>query len=47
MATVELRNVRKRFGAHEVIHGIDLLIEDHEFIAFVGPSGSGNRPCCV
>ncbi len=41
MATVELKNVRKRFGAHEVIHGIDLLIEDHEFMAFVGPSGSG------
>ena len=41
MATVELRNVRKRFGDHEVIHGIDLMIEDHEFIAFVGPSGSG------
>jgi len=41
MATVELKNVRKKFGAHEVIHGIDLMIEDHEFIAFVGPSGSG------
>src|SRR5208337_2176243 len=41
MATVELRNVRKKFGAHEVIHGIDLLIQDHEFIAFVGPSGCG------
>ncbi|HMD84127.1 MAG TPA: sn-glycerol-3-phosphate ABC transporter ATP-binding protein UgpC [Terriglobia bacterium] len=41
MATVELRNVRKKFGVHEVIHGIDLLIEDQEFIAFVGPSGSG------
>jgi multiple sugar transport system ATP-binding protein len=41
MATVELRNVRKKFGAHEVIHGINLRIEDHEFIAFVGPSGSG------
>lgn len=41
MATVELRNVRKQFGAHEVIHGIDLLIRDHEFMAFVGPSGSG------
>jgi multiple sugar transport system ATP-binding protein len=41
MATVELRNVRKRFGDHEVIHGIDLMIKDHEFIAFVGPSGSG------
>lgn len=41
MAAVELRNVRKRFGRHDVIHGIDLLIRDHEFIAFVGPSGSG------
>jgi ABC-type nitrate/sulfonate/bicarbonate transport system ATPase subunit len=41
MATVELRNVRKQFGNHEVIHGIDLLIQDHEFIAFVGPSGCG------
>jgi multiple sugar transport system ATP-binding protein len=41
MATVELKKVRKKFGAHEVIHGIDLLIEDHEFIAFVGPSGCG------
>jgi len=41
MATIELRNVRKRFGDHEVIHGIDLAIRDHEFISFVGPSGSG------
>jgi multiple sugar transport system ATP-binding protein len=41
MATIELRNVRKRFGSHEVIHGVDLLIRDHEFLAFVGPSGSG------
>ena len=41
MATVELKNVRKRFGAQEVIHGVDLAIHDHEFVAFVGPSGSG------
>jgi multiple sugar transport system ATP-binding protein len=41
MATVELRNVRKKFASHEVIHGIDLLIQDREFIAFVGPSGCG------
>jgi len=41
MATVELKNVRKRFGAHEVIHGVDLAIDDHEFVAFVGPSGCG------
>ncbi len=41
MATIELKSVRKCFGAHEVIHGVDLLINDHEFVAFVGPSGSG------
>jgi multiple sugar transport system ATP-binding protein len=41
MATIELKNVRKRFGTHEVVHGIDLVIADREFMAFVGPSGSG------
>ncbi len=41
MASVELKSVRKRFGHHEVIHGVDLKIEDREFVAFVGPSGSG------
>jgi multiple sugar transport system ATP-binding protein len=41
MATVQLRNVSKRFGQLEVIHGVDLEIADREFVAFVGPSGSG------
>jgi len=41
MATVELQNVRKSFGATEVIHGIDVEIADGEFIVIVGPSGCG------
>ena len=41
MTAIELRNVRKSFGASEVIHGIDLAIEDGEFCVFVGPSGCG------
>ncbi|MGA2275387.1 MAG: sn-glycerol-3-phosphate ABC transporter ATP-binding protein UgpC [Bryobacteraceae bacterium] len=41
MATVELKNVRKRFGPQEVIHGVDLAIADREFVAIVGPSGCG------
>ncbi|MCV0395991.1 MAG: sn-glycerol-3-phosphate ABC transporter ATP-binding protein UgpC [Rhizobiaceae bacterium] len=41
MAKVELRGVVKRFGAVEVVHGIDLEIADREFVVLVGPSGCG------
>ncbi|WGF89772.1 ABC transporter ATP-binding protein [Marinivivus vitaminiproducens] len=41
MATVELRDVRKRFGTIEVVHGVDLAIADGEFVVLVGPSGCG------
>jgi ABC-type sugar transport system ATPase subunit len=36
-----LRDIRKSFGTVDVIHGIDLQIEDGEFVVFVGPSGCG------
>jgi len=38
---LELVDVRKSFGDTEVIHGVDLDIEDGEFVVFVGPSGCG------
>ena len=41
MANVRLRNVRKSFGAVEVIKGVDIDIADGEFVVFVGPSGCG------
>jgi len=41
MATVELNNVKKRFGPIEVIHGVSTTIKDGEFIVIVGPSGCG------
>ncbi len=41
MASIELRNVTKRYGALEVIKGVDLKVEDGEFCVFVGPSGCG------
>ncbi len=41
MAQVELINVIKRFGATEVVHGVNLEIQDDEFIVLVGPSGCG------
>ena len=41
MATVSLRNLVKRYGALEIVHGINLDVADREFIALVGPSGCG------
>ena len=41
MATIKLDGLRKNFGKTEVIHGIDINIEDGEFIVIVGPSGCG------
>ena len=41
MATVTLRDLRKTFGAHAVVHGINLEIADKEFVVLVGPSGCG------
>ncbi|MBI5069993.1 MAG: sn-glycerol-3-phosphate ABC transporter ATP-binding protein UgpC [Deltaproteobacteria bacterium] len=41
MAAVELRGVRKSFGATRVIHGVDVSIADGEFVVLVGPSGCG------
>ncbi len=41
MAGVVLQKVVKRFGEAQVIHGVDLTVEDGEFCVFVGPSGCG------
>jgi multiple sugar transport system ATP-binding protein len=41
MASVAIREVRKAFGALEVIHGVSVLIGDGEFVVLVGPSGCG------
>jgi len=41
MGRITLEGVRKSFGAHAVIHGADLEIEDGSFVVFVGPSGCG------
>ncbi len=41
MGKIQLRQVRKSFGDVHVIPGLDLEIEDGEFVVFVGPSGCG------
>ncbi|MBB4194235.1 multiple sugar transport system ATP-binding protein [Rhizobium aethiopicum] len=41
MAELTLKQVRKSFGALEVIKGVDLEVASGEFVVFVGPSGCG------
>ncbi len=41
MSTVTLRDIRKSYTDTEIIKGINLDIEDREFVVFVGPSGCG------
>ncbi|ARO33644.1 MULTISPECIES: sn-glycerol-3-phosphate ABC transporter ATP-binding protein UgpC [Rhizobium] len=41
MANVQFADVRKSFGAHPVIKGVDIDIADGEFVILVGPSGCG------
>jgi lactose/L-arabinose transport system ATP-binding protein len=41
MAGLELHQVKKSFGSVDVIHGVDLTVDDGEFTVFVGPSGCG------
>ncbi len=41
MPRIELSKLGKRYGDVEVLHGIDLAMEEHEFTVLVGPSGCG------
>ena len=41
MASVSIQAVKKNFGDVQVLHGVDIEIEDGSFTALVGPSGCG------
>ena len=41
MSTVTLIDIHKTYTTVEVVKGVDLEIQDREFVVFVGPSGCG------
>lgn len=41
MSTITLKNITKRYSQETVVHGIDLSIEEGEFVVLLGPSGCG------
>jgi phospholipid/cholesterol/gamma-HCH transport system ATP-binding protein len=38
---IEYRNLHKRFGEQEVLRGVDLVVQEGETLALLGPSGTG------
>ncbi len=41
MGKIEMKGIGKSFGETKVLNGLDLVIEDGEFVVLVGPSGCG------
>jgi phospholipid/cholesterol/gamma-HCH transport system ATP-binding protein len=38
---IEFRNLKKAFGTHQVLRGVNLVVEEGETLALLGPSGTG------
>ncbi len=38
---IEIKGLAKRYGDHEILHGVDLAVAAGETVALLGPSGSG------
>ncbi len=45
MGFLDIANVTKSYGKLEVLHRVDISIEEGEFLVLVGPSAAGNRRC--
>jgi len=41
MALLEMRDIHKRFGTHQVLAGLNLTVEEHQVVCLIGPSGCG------
>jgi multiple sugar transport system ATP-binding protein len=41
MSEVKIRGLKKSYGSTDVLHGLDLDIDDGQFVVLVGPSGCG------
>lgn len=41
MAFIEITELRKVYGSHEVLKGIDLSVDRHQVVSLIGASGSG------
>ncbi|MBR1623453.1 MAG: ATP-binding cassette domain-containing protein, partial [Pseudobutyrivibrio sp.] len=38
---IEIKNIKKRYGRHSVLNGIDFTVEPGEIVGILGENGSG------
>jgi branched-chain amino acid transport system ATP-binding protein len=41
MITLDVKDIRKKFGNHEVLKGVSFRIEGPELVGLIGPNGAG------
>ena len=41
MALITVSGLTKSYGTHQVLHGIDLTVDEGEIVGVLGPNGSG------
>ncbi|MEU1229596.1 amino acid ABC transporter ATP-binding protein [Streptomyces sp. NPDC005828] len=41
MAFLEIEGIRKSYGSHEVLRGLDLAVDQHQVVTLIGASGCG------
>ena len=47
MANLKINDINKNFGSTEVLKGINLDINDGDFLVLLGPSGCGKSTFCL
>ncbi len=47
MARLQLKNLEKDYGAFRAVHGINLDVEDGEFMVLVAPPAAPSRRRCA
>lgn len=44
---IRVEKLSKTFHHNKALHAVDLTVQQGEMVALLGPSGSGNPPCCA